>query len=306
MRNGNDPIFISPRMLPRVWGKSALGDWCARAPRPEGTIGEIWVLHPYNATQGGQHLGRLITDAPTEMLGELGRAPPTLRLVLTGADTGALGGDAPALWRVLEAQPGSTIDVSGADVDRPPTTRRCKTGDTYRVDAAGGLGFSGGVVAVEARANFRPRNADKPAPPVTRLAAGRASANDARIALLREPSLSVELWTLPERSCLIPDGETCHALMALSPGIVVENRPLTKGEVVFIPAHGRNLHLAGAKGRALVVYPDGEPTSIWQRWPHPDPGASALHYPVQVETALADAAQRTRYPARNAPASLAA
>jgi hypothetical protein len=303
-----DPVFVTPRMLPRVWGRADLGDWCASAPRPDAPIGEVCALHAYNATESGEHLGKLITDAPADMLGDLGRAPPALRLVLTDAHTGLLRHNAPALWRVLEAEAASTIDiVSTAENDRRSSTKQCKSGDTYRVGAEGAIGFSGGVVAVEARANFRPRNADTPIPPVARLAA-RTRADDKRIALLREPSLSVEVWTLPARSRLTPDGETCHALMALSPGIAVDGRPLAKGEVVFVPAYGRNLQLTGANSKALIVYPDREPTSIWQRWPTPDPGALALRHrhPAHVEAALADAAEHARYPRPTAPARLAA
>jgi hypothetical protein len=204
MRNGTDPIYVLPQMLFRAWGRADLGGWCAGAPKPDAPIGEIWTLHSSNSTKSGQRLGKLIANAPTEMLGDLGRAPPTLRLVLSAADTGALSSDAPALWRVLEARPTSTIEAVGAaESGGQPSRRRCNAGETYRVAAGGALGFGGGVVAVEARPNFRPRNADASTPPVARLAAvARARDDDARVTLLQEPGLSVEVWTLPGRSRL--------------------------------------------------------------------------------------------------------
>jgi hypothetical protein len=93
-------------------------------------------------------------------------------------------------------------------------------------------------------------------------------------------------------------------MMALSPGIMIDGRPLAKGEVVFIPAHGKDLHLTGRKAQALVVYPDGAPTSIWQLRPHPDPGAAALRHPhhEHISVTFADAARSMRYPRTNAPA----
>ena len=70
------------------------------------------------------------------------------------------------------------------------------------------------MTALEVRANFAPNNQPS-AQRAQRLLA--VSEKKHRDALLRDPAMSVELWTLPDLSFLEPDGETCHVIVALTP-----------------------------------------------------------------------------------------
>lgn len=276
MRREVDPIFVKPRLLPRTWGRADLGDWCAGAPRPRLPVGEVWTLHPHNITESGEPFGMRLKEAHRDILGDLGRAPPSLRLVCAGADVSPIYSDAPvALWRILEAPPGASIQATSAAASRKGArTWSCKADDVFCAADLAWLKLGAGVVALEARANFQPSNHPAQRAPFMRL---EAPARTARSVLLRDAALSVELWRLPERSRLEPDGETCHVLMAMTDGVAVDGRALGKGEAVFIPADGRRTHLAGRVGaEVLVAYPDVVPTSIWRHAPDPDPVATAL------------------------------
>jgi hypothetical protein len=255
-----DPIFVTPRMLPRRWGRADIGEWCAEAPKPRAQIGEVWTFHPGNVTDGGVHFGRYLNSAPQDMLGHLGRCPPALRLVFTDAETDPLFSDAGvALWRILEAGLGASCAAGGAP--RGTARLRCQAGDVFRVSDEGWLNFSPGVVALEARASFRPRNEVAPEPPVMRLS---RDVWQTRTTLLRDTAMSVEVWRLSEQSRLEPDGATCHVLMSLSPGITLDGRALRKGEAALIPACGRRVQLCGSGAELLVAYPDVVATSIWR------------------------------------------
>lgn len=268
-----DPIFIKPRMLPRRWGRDDLGEWCASAPRPGWPVGEVWIAHAANVAVDSAHLGAQLSGAPQEMFGDLGRAPPSLRLVFSDAETDPFVCDAhTTLWRIIDAPVGAQCEA-GAN-GALPNLLRCRTGDGFRVSEGGRIKFPRGVVALEARSNFAPRNHGEDRPRVTRLAPAPRSA---RSAWLRDAALSVELWRLPHESRLEPDGETCHVLMALTNGVALDGRVLAKGEAAFIPACGRSITLLGGGGaEALVVYPDVVPTAIWRCRPEPDPAAAAL------------------------------
>jgi len=276
-----EPIFITRRMLPRRWGRTDLGAWCAEALKPAMAVGEVWVLHPGNVTADGAHFGAHLSETPQEMLGELGRAPPSLRLVATSALTDPLFADTGVTyWRVLEADPRATIEAS---IDgRMGRRLRCKPGDAFRVSEDAGVKFSAGVVALEARAGFLPRNRAEKKPPLMRV---EREPKQARATLMRDFALSVERWRLPAASRLEPNGETCHVLMALTPGVAVDNKPLGKGEAVFIPACGRRVDVFGAGAEVLAAYPDMVPTSIWRHAPEPDPSAAALSRPAPAQGA---------------------
>lgn len=271
MRSTLDPIFITPRMLPRRWGRSDLQDWCAGAPRPDGPIGEIWIAHPNNMTINGAHLGALISRDPATMLGDLGRAPPALRLVRTREPTDTLYSEGPvSLWRILQSPLDGIARVDGA-TRRPTRQIRCRRGDLLRSTDRVGLAFGADVAALEVRAGFAPTNID--APDMARLSP--IETRKGRHTWLRDIALSVEAWTLPAESWLEPDGETCHVLTALSPGVALDGRPLVKGEAVFLPAHSRCVRLTGAGAQVVVAYPDLVPTDIWRQTHRPDPGADA-------------------------------
>jgi hypothetical protein len=236
-------------------------------------VGEVWIAHASNVSEDGRHLGEHLSEAPQDMLGDLGRAPPALRLVFADAETDSLVSDAHvAMWRILEAPPGAFCE--GRAGGASPNLLRCRVGDAFRLSEGARLKLRRGVTALEARSSFTPRNHADDKPALMRLA---AETKAARTTLLRDAALSVELWRLPERSRLEPDGETCHVLMALSDGVALDGRALRKGEAVFIPACGRRLKLFGRGGaQVLVSYPDVVPTAIWRSAPEPDPAAAAL------------------------------
>jgi hypothetical protein len=260
-------------MLPRRWGRADLGEWCANAPKPRWPVGEVWTVHAGNVSEDGRHLGEHLSEAPQDMLGDLGRAPPALRLVFADAETDPIVCESNvAMWRILEAPPGALCE-SGAGAGRR-NLLRCRPGDAFRVSEGGRLKFRRGVAALEARSSFAPHNQRGDKAPIVRLPGDH---KQARATLLRDAALSVELWRLPEQSRLEPDGETCHVLMALSDGVTLDGRALGKGEAVFIPACARWLELFGRSGaQALVSYPDVVPTAIWRCAPEPDPAAAAL------------------------------
>ena len=292
-----NPIFMAPRMLPLRWGWDDLGEWCANAPKPRWPVGEVWVAHPANVTEDGRHLGEHVRDAPQEMLGDLGRAPPALRMAFAGAESDPLVSDAHvAMWRILAAPFGARCE--GGDGGKSQLLR-CRAGDTFRVSEGGRLKFQRGVIALEARSSFAPRNQAESEPPVARLACDTKAA---RATLMRDAALSVEVWRLPEKSRLEPDGETCHVLMALTGGVAVDGRALAKGDGIFLPARGRSVHLfAGRGAEVLVAYPDIVPTAIWRRAPDPDPAAAALsRAATSVANTLADAAPARSVQARAA------
>jgi hypothetical protein len=79
-----DPIFVAPRFVERNWGRPDLGAWLGRRHSPDSPVAEAWVLDPANPTANGP-LGQRIARQSADMLGDLGRAPPKLRLVFPGA-----------------------------------------------------------------------------------------------------------------------------------------------------------------------------------------------------------------------------
>lgn len=267
------PIRIYPRLLPRRWGREEVSTWCEGAPRPPAPIGEIWIAHAHNTTSHGAHFGALLSQAPQSMLGELGRAPPTLRLITTAEPSDPISADGPlGLWRVLEAPLDAQVDIYEAQ-GAPPRSVRCRRSDLFRVGAGAQLVFPSGVTALEVRANYTPRNAPTMARAQKLLA---ASEKRHRAAWLRDLPMSVELWTLPRLSFLEPDGETCHVLMALTPGVTIDGEALNRGDAIFLPAEGRRVTLTGQGAQLVVAYPDLIPTEIWKHPDPPKPAALAL------------------------------
>ncbi len=255
----SDPLFITPRMLPRRWGRTDLGGWCAHAPKPAMPVGEIWLSHPHNTLSDGGHFGAEVSAGPEDMLGDLGRAPPTVRLIHTDAVAGPLFSNAPvAVWRILEAKRGA--GVSAGKIAGARTKFACKAGDTFLVSDDHALEFSPGVVALEVCTSFQPRN-DRASAPIVRL---QDDAHRACFTLLRDPGLSVERWTLPAQSYLKPDGETCHVIVPLSDGVMVNGKTLARGSVAFLPAAGSSATLTGEGAQLIVAYPDMIPTRIWR------------------------------------------
>lgn len=273
MRFSQDPIHISPRMLPRRWGRAAAPAWCATAPRPDAPIGEIWLAHPNNVAEPGRHIGALVADAPAAMLGELGRAPPSVRLVLTDEPSDAVRAEGqPSLWSMLESPLDNVITAKEVD-DLAPRRIRARRGDLIRTEPGAVLHFGAGLTALEVRSNFSPTNSANPLR-VQRIA--RPADRVDRATWLRDPALSVEAWTLPELSVLEPDGETCHVFVALSPGAYVDGRALNRGDAFLLPAEGRRVMLAGRGAQIMAAYPDLAPTSIWKRLRPPSPAAMAI------------------------------
>ncbi|HVY87800.1 MAG TPA: hypothetical protein VG942_02975 [Hyphomonadaceae bacterium] len=262
-----DPIFVAPRYVARDWGRRDLGDWLAGHPTPPETVGEVWVHDAANGTRNGP-LGRRLSASSADMLGDLGRAPPKVRLVFA-QEQKAVRSTAPlSLWTILE--PGLTTEPEReqAVIYRP--------GDRIRAYEGAEVTLAEESVALEVSSAFLPKNdADDPwtvrLPPVTRRT---------RATMLREDGLSVELWTLPAYSSIVPDGETCHVITALSRGVAVDGRALAPGEATFVPACGRPIDLTGEGAKVMVAYPDRAPTEIWKHCSGPDPVASQLPLPA--------------------------
>ncbi len=273
MNAGLEPIPLVARMLPRRWGREQVPAWCGSAPRPEFPIGEIWLSHAKNVTGEGRHLGELLAEAPQEMLGELGRVPPSLRFVLTDEPSDLIASDgAVSLWRVMEAPLDSVITMREAERS-PLRTLRARCGDMFRVPSGVSLSFGSNVTALEVRADFAPANKDAS---VRLRRIPRTLDRTARDTWLRDAGLSVEHWTLPELSFLEPDGETCHVLMALTPGVVLDGHELSRGDAVFLPAQSRRCVLSGRGAQLLAAYPDLAPSEIWKGVRPPRPAAMAL------------------------------
>jgi hypothetical protein len=273
MRSQFDPIFMTPRMLPRRWGREKLGDWCSGLPRPPIPVGEIWSSHGLNPANERQALDLIIRDDPSHMLGDLGRAPPSVRLIVTEEPSDPVPHDGRlSLWRVVE----SPIDaaLTAAMPDGRIRRMRGRRGDILRVDDKVGLCFDAGVVAIEVRPAFHPDNGAPRVNPVRRVFASRERSQ--RQTWLRDAALSVELWTLPDSSTIQPDGETCHVLTALTAGACIDGRFLARGQSVFVPAHGRPAVLTGRGAQLMVSYPDLAPTDIWRQAPRPDPLPTAM------------------------------
>jgi hypothetical protein len=268
-----EPIRLHPRLLPRRWGRERAPAWCASAKRPSAPIGEIWIAHPHNTTSMGAHFGAALAEAPQTMLGELGRAPPRLRLVIADEPSDPLSCEGPvALWRMLECPLDAAVNLYEGN-DAPAREMRCRRGDLLRVNGDTRIIVPAGVTALEARASFAPNNHSDPKRVQRVLAEGEKKH---RATWLRDPAMSVEVWTLPELSFLKPDGETCHVLMALTPGVAIDGEPLSRGDGVFLPAEGRQAKLTGKGAQVAVVYPDLIPTQIWKHAHAPKPAALAL------------------------------
>lgn len=274
------PIFITPRLLPRTWGRMELEGWRQSASKSDAPIGEIWPLHANNLTSEGERLGALLTREPQAMLGDLGRAPPSLRIVLTGEAESALASEAPvALWRVLEGGPEAQLSVVRSGKRGRSRTLRCKPGDLFRASDHAQITIGPGGAALEVRAGFTPKNAPT-APAFMQLASPRARRD--RVTWMRDAALSVEAWRLSGESRIEPDGETCHVLTPLSDGVFVDDRALRRGEAVLIPAEGRPVTLRGDSAEALVAYPDLVPTTIWRSGAEQDRAASRRRAPTET------------------------
>jgi hypothetical protein len=286
-----DPIRLLPRLLPRRWGRKEIPAWCQAAPRPPAPIGEIWVAHAHNTTGDGAHFGARLAEAPQSMLGELGRAPPTFRLITTAEPSDPIVAEGPlGLWRILEAPLDAKVNTYDPD-GAAPRTVRSRRGDLLRAGAGARLVFPSGVTALEVRANFTPSNAPNAARARRLLA---ASEKRHRSAWLRDPAMSVELWTLPKLSFIEPDGETCHVLMALTPGVMIDGEALNRGDAIFLPAEGRRVSMTGQGAQVVVAYPDLIPTEIWKHPHPPKPAALALDPTLAMRPANFEATMALR------------
>ncbi len=263
-----DPIFVTPRVVQRDWGRGDLGEWRRLASETGGSIGEILMSHSATGVSSGA-LGRGWDSQA--VLGDLGRAPPQVRLVFPGREVTIQSTAPVSFWTLLE--PGSPLR---------------RAGERIRAYEGAEVPLPGGSVAVEVSAAFLPRNQHGDTgsfirlPPVSRRT---------RATLAREDALSVEIWTLPPSSQLTPDGETCHVLMPLTHGVKLDDRLLKPGEVVLLPAWGRTVALVAehADAKILVAYPDCTPTSIWRHVPGPDPMPGLLPRPQPVAPIITSA-----------------
>jgi hypothetical protein len=279
-----DPIFVTPRHVSRHWGRTDLGEW-ARFGQATDVVAEAWVLDPANPTGMGP-LGRCISRQTAGLLGDLGRAPPRIRLVFPGEETKVRPTSPLSFWTILE--PGVASLAAGLSH---------RTGERIRAYEGAAVSLAPGSVALEVSSSFLPTNDAEGYPQLIHLP---PVSTRARATLFREPGLSVETWSLPDWSRVVPDGETCHVLVALAQDIRVDGRALYPGEAVVIPAWGRPVDIVAERqgGKLLVAYPDDTPTAVWRHTPGPDPAAGRLpgpepaHPPLQAmaepfETAMA-------------------
>ena len=260
-----DPIFVTPRFVERDWGRSDIGEW---GPASAGQIGEAWLHDVANLTDQGP-LGRKLAATSRGMLGDLGRAPPKVRMVFPGRAMSIKSTGPVSLWTLLEPGYVSYIDDETA-FHRP--------GERMRAYEGAAVTLAAGSVALEISSTFLPTNDGLDGPLVARLP---PVSSRTRATLFRDPSLSVESWLLPEWSRVVPDGETCHVLTAMTSGVTVDGRRLSPGQTVFIPAWGRPLDVTAARAGAkvTVAYPESRPTSVWRHTPGPDPAAGQLPKP---------------------------
>ncbi len=271
-----DPIFVTPRLVRRDWGRTDLGDWVRKCRDSYQSAAEAWLLDAANATDAGP-LGRRIARQTAGVIGDLGRAPPKIRLVFPGCQTSIKSTSPVSFWTVLE--PGvSAIPGGDGAVHR--------TGERIRAYEGAEVTLADGCVALEVSTAFQPTNDVDGGPQIIRLP---PVSSRVRATLVREAGLSVETWTLPEWSRIVPDGETCHALVALGHGVKVDGHVLTPGETVLAPACGRPLDIAALQkgAKLLVAYPDNKPTAIWRHTPGPDPTAGLLPRPEPAHPPLA-------------------
>lgn len=253
-----DPIFATPRVVQRDWGRGDLGQWSGLGRNAIGQVGEILISDV--AASASDRMLRRAQDSQA-VLGDLGRAPPQLRLVFPGRDV-TLPSSAPvSFWTLLE--PGSPLR---------------RAGERIRAYEGAEVLLPSGSVALEVSATFLPRNRPAEAPSLIRLP---PISRRTRATLAREDALSVEMWTLPPSSQLTPDGGTCHVFMPLTHGVVLDGKMLQPGEAVFLPAWGRTVALAAEHpvAKVVVAYPDRAPTSIWRHVPGPDPMPGLLPRP---------------------------
>jgi hypothetical protein len=272
-----DPIFLTPRPIARDWGLADPGIWSSTTADGH-AVGEIWALAPDTQTDEGRSLGDVIREAPQPMLGDAGRAPPKLRMVLAGADVKVVPTAPTSLWCIIERRRNATrLDKTQGPLGVPP-------GDNQIPAAPALIELTGGMIAVEACSVFEPTNLPVSVAPLVELPSVSASM---RSTLMRRPALSVEAWRLPDESRIEPDGETCHVLFALSRGVLIDGRELRPGQAVFVPAQGRTFALSGAGGRLLTAYPDRTPTQIWRHLPGPDPVGGAALRPTPEPASVA-------------------
>jgi hypothetical protein len=279
-----EPIFVTPRSVQRDWGRDDPGPWCRSVGRAAGHTGEAWVHDAANATDGGP-LGRRLAANASEMLGDLGRAPPRLRMIFPDRPI-TLKSTAPvSFWMMLE--PGSD--------PAPANDVFHRSGARIRAYEGAEVALPAGSVALEVSPAFQPGNEADDQPSIIRMP---PVSNRTRATLFREAAFSVESWMLPAWSRLVPDGQTCHVVMALTPGVGIDGHRLYPGEAVFLPAWGRPVDMTGGRvgAKALVAYPSQAPTAIWRHTPGPDPMGGLLPRPEPVAPRL-EAAARAVEPA---------
>lgn len=267
-----DPIFIAPRLVTRDWGRTDTGAWFGAGQSTE-PLAEAWALDAANLTESGP-LGLHVARHPTGVLGDVGRAPPKLRLVFPGRGSTIKSTSPLSFWTVME--PGAAAAPDG-------TTHR--PGERIRAYEGAEVALAEGSVAVEVSSSFIGTNEPDPTPHLVRLP---PVSKRMRATLFRDDWLSVETWSLPEWSRIVPDGETCHVILAIGTGIRCDGRDLKPGEAVLAPARGRPFDLVVARrdARVLVAYPARAPTSVWRHTPGPDPASGQLPKPAPQQPLL--------------------
>jgi GGDEF domain-containing protein len=129
----------------------------------------------------------LLADDPETMLGELGRAPPALRLAITAEPSDPIESHGPvSLRRMLECPLDAGVNIYEREGARPCQVR-CPRGDLLRVSDGARLVLPEGASALEVRANFVPNNQPNTQRAQRLLA---ASEKKHRTSWLRDPAMT--------------------------------------------------------------------------------------------------------------------
>lgn len=245
-----DPVFVEPRAIAREWGRADLGEWWGLVGKTDGAIGEVWVSHGAGISINPAVEDLTAVDSAAA-LGSLQRPPPPARLVFPGRRVRLASTCPMSFWIVLE--PGQT----GIGPVRYQGER------IFARDGAC-LELAPASIALELSASVLPPTTSRDVSPLTW---ARAAPPRARVILQRDKALSVEMWTLPARSRLTPNGRCCHLVIAVSSGAIIDDRPLRPGDAVMVPASGRAFDIVTNRpdARVIVAYPDFTMTNIWRR-----------------------------------------
>lgn len=81
-----DPLWVSPRLIERIWGRTELGDWIQHSKTmPDCLIGEAWLTDITCEVEGGSTFGSRLDVDRQRMLGTATAPPLLVKLLFTSA-----------------------------------------------------------------------------------------------------------------------------------------------------------------------------------------------------------------------------